>query len=156
MKKPVLCIFLLLLAAPFLPAQSPSALDELIDFTITIKDLSDSSPERKEAILNSGQFVVIEGSVTAIEVQEGETPVIIIDLVNGEWLQSGEIGVYRCRVYLDAKTWAFLLPADPKNPGEADLILHKHLLVIGSVTKFTSQGKNSFAVIDGHQVRIIP
>lgn len=126
-----------------------------VDLSITIRTLDDAErtgkglPEEGTPVILNG--TVLSRSVITPEPENFEGELII---ASGEWLESDEIRVSKCAVYLAGVQFSKMIPARRSrrvNPDE--ITLNSELLVYGKFLGYAETADGTIAVIQAFGVR---
>jgi hypothetical protein len=158
MKKTFLVFFMFMVLSGLLFSQSDEDLDAIMDFSLTIKEIYNAPLEKQQLYTNSEKFLVLEGSLSGVAINEGEETTINLDLVGGEWVSGGSINIYKCRIILNGSQWLRYFPADKENENAETITVHDHLLVIGKIIGYEKapDGVHFIPVLSGRYIRAIP
>jgi hypothetical protein len=120
------------LLAPLASAQTRTEFDRIVDFSVTLKTLSDVAAGR--AALGAGRLVLIEGTISEIVVLDDRPGswTVRVELMAGEWISVDEVRGYRCWVTFAGPAYADVFPGEaPDEPSASYLPLHARVLVLG-------------------------
>jgi hypothetical protein len=122
----------LCLLAPRAAAQTRAEFDRIVDFSISLKTLSDAAAGR--VALPSGRLVLIEGTVGEMVVLDDRPSswTVRVELVAGEWIGADEVRGYRCWVTFSGRAFLDAFPGEvPEEPTEAYVPPRARVLVLG-------------------------
>jgi hypothetical protein len=122
-----LCVLVSALAG----AQNRAAFDRIVDFSVTLKTVSDAAAGR--AVLPADRLLLLEGTISEVVVIDDRPQSwrARVELMAGEWIGVDEVRGYRCWVTFTGPAYAEVFPAeDPEEPSPAYLPLHTRVLVL--------------------------
>jgi hypothetical protein len=131
--------------------------ERVVDFSITLKDLS-LAAEGQES-LPSGKMVIINGTVSDLEVIDKEEASfrVRIELISGEWIGTEDVRSYTCYVDFAGPEYFKIFPLrPPKNPTLGAIAINSRVIVVGRPLKVTKtpMGENHF-LVEGMFVRAV-
>ena len=135
MRKRILTVALFASIPLFIFGQSLKDFNEVVDFSVTIRELSAAAAAQDVGALPE-RLVIIDGTVASRLVIDGnaETYVGQVELIGGEWLGVEKVVMYRCYLLLEGPQFANTIPARrsrTKHPDEIDL--NSRILVVGEL-----------------------
>ncbi len=122
-----------LLASP-LSAATPEEFDSVVDFSTTLKDLSQQVQSDGGASVDPNRYLILEGTVASIMIADPnpDSYVAVVELVRGEWIGLEQINLFRVYVIMEGPTFAERLPLRmPRDPGPEIITTNSKLMVIG-------------------------
>ncbi|MGO9413372.1 MAG: hypothetical protein ACLQCB_21815 [Spirochaetia bacterium] len=128
----ILSGLLLAAAVPAAFGLSRADFDRVVDFSVTLKDLSAVADGREP--LPSGKLVILNGTVSDVNViskDEGSFRVRI-ELITGEWIGTEDVKSYTCYVDFTGPEFFKIFPARPPRaavPGT--VVIDSRVIVIG-------------------------
>ncbi|MBI9096840.1 MAG: hypothetical protein JEY91_00110 [Spirochaetaceae bacterium] len=152
-----LTVYLLCVSIISLFSQN-SELDSIINVNISLKELSNSTPDKLDKIIVSEKYIILEGIISSIrEIERSENNFIIdLHLLNGEWIGMDRIDVYKCIINVDGKEWENRFPKRaPREPTEELILLNNQVMVIGKVTDYVMDNSILTAVVNAEYIRKI-
>ena len=127
------CVLLALgLLAPRASAQTRAEFERIVDFSVTLKTLSDAAAGR--AVLGANRLVLVEGTVSEIVVLDDRPGswTVRVELMAGEWIGVDEVRGYRCWVTFAGPAYADAFPGEiPDEPAASYVPPHARVLVLG-------------------------
>ncbi len=120
------------LLAPLASAQSRTEFDRIVDFSVTLKTLSDAAAGRGAP--GAGRLALLEGTVSEIVVLDDRPGswTVRVELMAGEWISVDEVRGYRCWVTFAGPAYAEVFPGEaPDEPSASYIPLHARVLVLG-------------------------
>ena len=146
-------IFFTLILSVFLVniiySQQPYSFDDFIDFDITIKDFSEAV--EKGITLKTNKFVLLVGSVGSIYMTQDSQISYIVELINGEWLGTTDVKVYR--VYMEYSGDGFSEYFDRRN---GIIKTGSRVLAVGLFMKNgKSKDGNTIAWLKGIKIKVV-
>ena len=120
------------LLAPLASAETRTEFDRIVDFSVTLKTLSDAAAGR--AAPGAGRLVLLEGAVSEIVVLDDRPGswTVRVELMAGEWVGVDEVRGYRCWVTFSGPAYADLFPGEaPDEPSASYIPQHTRVLVLG-------------------------
>ena len=155
MKRKAACMVAVILAlsAGFAWAQSLDDLDAILDFSVTIKTLSEAV-ERGEYDMEA-RFVALNGTLNSVFDADAETSTVIVEMVTGEWIGLEEVRSYHCLVRLMDPELFPLFPLNPPRVPEPEVFIKgSRLLVIAFPVAVVELGDGRLMwLLDGVYVR---
>ena len=136
-------------------AQAP-ALDDAVDFTITLRDL--------DRLVRQGQFepppraLVLDGTIKRITIFDPNPATFDaeIELVKGEWFEREAVRSYRSIIVLQGGRFASLFPPRGVEPTRAAIPLNSRVMVAGvalGVAPMSDDPNDLSWVVQGFHVR---
>jgi hypothetical protein len=153
--KKTLCVLLLSGIALALPSLEKKDFDEIVDFSLDIKEISKIVQDPGFNPAAHTRTLVFDGSIAGILVLEEDPGEFMaeIEVAGGEWEGMNEVSLFRVFVYALGPQFA------PRITGEAaDITRNSRVLVAGvidGVYTDEADGQN-YAVILAHHIRLIP
>lgn len=150
-----ICLFCVSIISLF---SENSELDSIINVNISLKELSNSTPDKLDKIIESEKYIILEGIISSIrEIERSENNFIIdLHLLNGEWIGLDKIDVYKCIINVDGKEWENRFPKRaPRESTEELILLNNQVMVIGKVTDYVMDNSILTAVVDAEYIRKI-
>jgi hypothetical protein len=120
------------LLAPLASAETRTEFDRIVDFSVTLKTLSDAAAGR--AAPGAGRLALLEGAVSEIVVLDDRPGswTVRVELMAGEWVGVDEVRGYRCWVTFSGSAYADVFPGEaPDEPSPSYIPLHTRVLVLG-------------------------
>ncbi len=112
--------------------------DRVVDFSITLKDLSAAADGTKS--LPAGKFVVLDGTVSDVNVidrSEGSFRVRI-ELITGEWIGTEDVRSYSCYVDFRGPGFFTVFPErPPRAPAAGTVVINSRVIVVGRPVEVT-------------------
>lgn len=121
----------LVLLVPLATAQTRAEFDRIVDFSVSLKTLSDAAAGR--AALPAGRLVLVEGAVSEVVVLDDRPAswTVRVELMAGEWVGVAEVLGYRCWVTFAGRQFRDAFPGEePEEPTDAWVPLHARVLVL--------------------------
>ena len=129
--------FALFLMVPFLTvAQSIEDFDSIVDFRITLKELS-SAAESGQITEIPGWFYIVDGAVASRAIVQGDRDNFIgeLEVVSGEWVGVEAALMYSCIVQLVGSEFYAAIPARrSRRANPAEIALNSRVLIVGKLT----------------------
>ena len=150
-------LILLLGGAGESSALGRESFDRIVDFSVTIKTLSQMPPAQEADFLKSGKLFLLNGTVTGILFvnpdEEGFS--VRVELVSGEWLGLEEVKSYRCTVSFKGKEYFGFFPRRlPQNPTADMIAVNDRILVVARALQRASGEKGEPAwLLEGFHIR---
>ena len=145
-----ICFALYSLAADY------SELESMINMDISLKELSLSTPDELDSIINSDRYIIIEGSVASItEIERSDNKLILdIQIINGQWIGLEKVEVYKCIINLTGKEWENRFPKRvSREPADDVVLLNSHILVIGKAVDYVIVDSKIVTVVEAEYIR---
>lgn len=133
-------------------------LDSVIDFSISIKELSNTTPELLDNIISTDKYLILNGTISDItEIERTETNLILdIHLVNGAWIGLEKVEVYKCIINVTGKEWENRFPKrKPREIEEEHILVNNRILVIGKAVDYVIDDSFLTVVINAENIRKI-
>jgi len=151
-------IYMFLVFCISLSAQEERIADDLA-FTVTVKDLSISSADELNLLVESETLLLLDGSLSSLTLLSGKEEEYLLEalLVQGEWKNLDEVIKYECRLIFQGNSWKEIVPdRTPRKVSEGMILLNSHVLVLGRLVGFDIvDGKPiSYLLVDN--IREIP
>jgi hypothetical protein len=115
-------------------AQTRAAFDKIVDFSVTLKTVSEAAAGAAE--LPENRLLLLEGSISEIVVLDDrpERWKARVELMAGEWIGVDEVRGYRCWVTFTGPEYAEVFPIEPPDEPSPDwLPLHARALVLARI-----------------------
>jgi hypothetical protein len=141
-------LFLLLVLAPGLSAIGRADFDAVVDFSITMRDISAAA--EGTARLPSNRLFLLDGTVSDIVVLD-KTPeayAVRIRLLSGEWIGLEDVKGYSCYVTFRGADYAGLFPS--KIPNNTRI-----LILVRSVEVASTPTGEKIMALDGLALRVL-
>ncbi len=120
------------LLAPLASAQTRAEFDRIVDFSVTLKTLSDAAAGR--VVPGAGRLVLLEGTLSEIVVLDDRPGswTVRVELMAGEWIGVDEVRGYRCWVMFSGAAYADVFPGEaPDEPSASYIPPRARVLVLG-------------------------
>lgn len=133
-------------------------LDRIIDLNLSLKEISNSTPDQLDVIIASEKYVIIKGTVSSItEIERSEDNFILdIHIIDGEWIGLENVEVYKCIVNISGLEWENRFPKRvPREINEEHILLNNSVIVIGKVSDYVLEKGFLLTVINGQYIRKI-
>ncbi|QEN09085.1 hypothetical protein EXM22_14260 [Oceanispirochaeta crateris] len=134
-------LFLTLGFIQTLPAQD-NGLEDLL-FSMTIKDLNALNTDQLDAIIENGDWLLLDGSLAALTLLSGKNEEYLLDaqLIQGEWKGLDEVLKYSCHLIFQGDGWINVVPdKTPRNPVEGQILLNSQVLVLAKLIGYELDG----------------
>jgi len=158
MVKKLVAALLLANISSFIFGQTLEDFNEVVDFSISIRELATAAANNDMAALPD-RLVIIQGSVASRLVIDANAESYIgqLELVGGEWLGVEDVVTYRCFLLLEGPRFANTIPARRtrnKHPDEIDL--NSRILVVGEfLGLFDMENGTTVPVLNALHIRKI-
>lgn len=127
-------LFVVVFFATTLPSrgQEVSDFDEIVDFSITLKDLhtlaaetSSNSQTRSNVNVDEFPLLLIDGYIASTVVHQDteEAFSATIELIDGEWQELDQVNAYRARLVAEGEAFRERIPSRPPSSPRNDEIL---------------------------------
>jgi hypothetical protein len=119
------------LLGPLVHAQTRTAFDRIVDFSVTLKTVSAAAAGA--AVLPADRLLLLEGSISEIVVLDDrpQSWKVRVELMAGEWIGIDEVRGYRCWITFAGPAYAEVFPAEgPEEPTPGYIPAHSRVLVL--------------------------
>jgi hypothetical protein len=133
MKRAIGAVLVLMIWAPVAFAIDTGDFDEIVDFSVTVKTLSQLDEATATAYGLMDRFLLLNGTVTNILVLDAneESYLVQVELVSGEWIGLDEVRSYSCWVLFSGSRFAGVFPARvPRNPPPGVIEANQTVLIV--------------------------
>lgn len=138
---------------------NPTTLDEMIDLSATLRSLDDILRAEQFDRLPWDRAVILSGAIASIDhlVPEEDEFQVLLELVDGEWLNPAEIRTYRAYILASGSDYLPRFPVRlPRDPGPEVIVTNQRVLVIGWIVDVWEDFDGSLAVVvDAANIRRI-
>ena len=159
MKKTVFFLFLAVLLTGFgLSAQTRQEWNSLVDFDMTLQELSQAVRNGDESLLQSGKLFVLRGSVEERRVVnvDRESYQAELKIASGEWISLAEVEMFSALVILSGPEFFNYVPARRSRKTHPDEIsTNSDVLVVGRLAGVIERKGVKLPVIDCFQLRVL-
>jgi hypothetical protein len=133
MKRAIGAVLVLMIWTPVAFAIDAGDFDEVVDFSVTVKTLSQLDEATATAYGLMDRFLLLNGTVTNILVLDAneESYLVQVELVSGEWIGLDEVRSYSCWVLFSGPHFAGVFPARaPRNPPPGVIGANQTVLIV--------------------------
>jgi hypothetical protein len=133
MKRAIGAVLVLMIWTPIAFAIDAGDFDEVVDFSVTVKTLSQLDEATATAYGLMDRFLLLNGTVTNILVLDAneESYLVQVELVSGEWIGLDEVRSYSCWVLFSGSRFAGVFPARvPRNPPPGVIEANQTVLIV--------------------------
>jgi hypothetical protein len=133
MKRAIGAVLVLMIWTPIAFAIDAGDFDEVVDFSVTVKTLSQLDEATATAYGLMDRFLLLNGTVTNILVLDAneESYLVQVELVSGEWIGLDEVRSYSCWVLFSGPHFAGVFPARaPRNPPPGVIGANQTVLIV--------------------------
>ncbi|TVR63075.1 MAG: hypothetical protein EA426_01290 [Spirochaetaceae bacterium] len=148
-----------LLGAIIVLGAAPATLDETIDLSATLRSLDDILRAEQFDRLPWDRAVILSGAIASIDhlVPDEDEFQVLLELVDGEWLNLSEIRTYRAYIVASGSEYLPRFPVRlPRDPGPEVILANQRVLVVGWIVDVWEDFDGSLAVVvDAANIRRI-
>ncbi len=131
--------------------------DEIFDFSLTLRDLTEISGIDALSEADSGKFIIISGSVASRAIISSDEQNFIgeIVLVDGTWVGVENVIKYQCIVRFTGLEFSSMIPARRSRRANPDeVVLNSSVLIIGKLAELrTLDNGLIIPVVEGFHLR---
>ncbi len=134
MRRTGVVLVLLVAAASVLPGVSKADFDRVVDFSVTLKTLSEAADG--SVPLPSSRMLLLSGTVSNITLLNRDEPAFRarIELITGEWIGTEDVKAYTCSVDFSGREYFSTFPARPPAQPQSGVVLQNaRVLVVARV-----------------------
>jgi hypothetical protein len=151
-------VFLLtVLLGPGLSALSRDDFNRVVDFTVTIKSLSEVPKEKEAEFLKASKILLLNGTVASLSFLNPEEDrfSVQVELISGEWEGLEAVKSYRCAVIFQGSQYFRTFPArPPRNPDPSVVAPNNRILaVVRPIRIITGEDGRPLWLLEGFFVR---
>lgn len=133
--------------------------DNLVDFSVTLEKIDEAVAAGREAALDTGKIVIVDGAISAIQIinPEPESFVAEFELVDGKWQGLEDVQMFSSIIRVSGEDFAARIPARRSRRAIPNEIkANSHVLVVGTLSELRRMSNGSTTVVmDGFYVRPI-
>jgi hypothetical protein len=133
MNRAIGAFLVLMIWAPTAFAIDTGDFNEVVDFSVTVKTLSQLDEASATAYGLMDRYLLLDGTVTNILILDAneESYLVQIELVSGEWIGLDEVRSYSCWVLFSGPRFADVFPARvPRNPPPGVVEANQTVLIV--------------------------
>jgi hypothetical protein len=155
----VLAVVLVFIPVPVVYAIDAGDFDDVADFSVTVKTLSQLDEATARAYGLMDRFLLLNGTVTNILILDAseEDFLVQMELVSGEWIGLEEVRSYSCWVLFSGPRFAPMFPARiPRTPPPGVIAANDHVLIVAMAlqTVEIAEGETAW-VLEGIHARTL-
>lgn len=133
-------------------------INQIIETEVNLEALSNLNPSELDELIESGKYIILDGTVSSImDIERSDTNLILdIHLVSGRWIGLDKVENYKCIVNVNGKEWEYRFPQRrPRTVTDDHILQNYHIMVIGPVTSYVMDNSELKAVVDAKHIRRI-
>ena len=148
-------LFAFVLSAAFAHSNPAPGFDDVVDFSISLKELDEITRNRNFEKLED-VYLIINGSVSSYIVvdSEPETYTVELELIDGEWAGMSDVFLYRCLVEFSGPEYAKKFPERRRaSPGPGEVPLNTGIIVVARFLEPVMEGDSLLPLLQGYYLR---
>ena len=141
-----------------LSAQRGGGVSNFLDSDISLEVLSQLNPAELDDVIDSGKYIVINGTISSLmEIERSDKGFILdIHVVSGRWIGLDRVENYSCIVNVSGIEWESRFPKRlPRDVSEEIFLQNDRIMVIGKVSSYVMERGELTAVVDADYIRKI-
>ncbi len=157
MRRTGVVLVLLVAAASLLPGASKADFDRVVDFSVTLKTLSQAADGTVP--LPDSRMVLLSGTVSSVTILDKEEPSFKarIELITGEWIGTEDVKAYTCYVDFSGRGFFSTFPSRPPAQPQPGVVVQnlRVLVVARAVSIVTTPLGEKRVLLEGAYIRPI-